>query len=333
MCRPEILFLTSTISPFVEGDLQVLRENYPVREVVTGGKPAGGLVQRLSLGLAILSGVLWTDITFSWFAHNHAFLAVMASRLLGKKSLVVVGGYEVANEPEIRYGALLDPQMVKRVRYIIENADCILAVSGFSRGEILAVARPRRIEMVYNSIDTAVFSPRGQKEEVVLTVCVISTPNIRIKGLETFIDAARHLPKTRFVLLGRVLDDALSILKQDAPPNVDFVPSPSEGELLQWYRRARVYCQLSYRESFGVALAEAMSCECVPVVTDRGALSEVVGDVGFVVPYGDTRATVDAISRALTSDMGPAARERVSDFFSVERRGEELRRVITTLQS
>ncbi len=333
MHRPEILFLTSSLSSFVEQDLQVLRENYPVREVITGGKHAEGLVQRLSLGLAILSRVLLTDITFSWFAHNHAYLAVMASRLLGKKSVVVVGGYEVANEPEIGYGALLDPRMVKRVRYIIENADCILAVSGFSRREIHAVARPRRIETIYNGIDTAIFSPGGQKEEIVLTVCVISTANIRIKGLETFIDAARHLPETRFVLLGRVLDDALNILKQDAPPNVEFIPSPSEGELLQWYRRARVYCQLSYRESFGVALAEAMSCECVPVVTDRGALPEVVGDVGFVVPYGDSRATADAISRALTSEVGPAARERVSDIFSVERRGEELRRIITTLLS
>lgn len=328
MRRPEILFLTSTLSPFVERDLQVLRENYPVREVITGGKPAGGLAQRLSLGIAILSGVLRTDITFSWFAHNHAFLAVRASRLLGKRSVVVVGGYEVANEPEIGYGALLDPRMVKRVRYIIENADCILAVSGFSRKEILAVARPRRIETVYNGIDTAVFSPRGQKEEIVLTVCVINTENIRIKGLETFVDAARHLPKTRFVLLGRALDDALNILKQDAPPNVEFVPSPSPDELLRWYRRAKVYCQLSYRESFGVALAEAMSCECVPVVTDRGALPEVVGDVGFVVPYGDAEGTASAISEALSSDRGRVARDRVEEKFSLEGRKQKIQSII-----
>jgi len=333
MPRPEILFLTSSLSSFADGDLRMLRKTYPVREVVTGGGPAGSLMQRLSLGLEILSGVLRTDMAFSWFAHNHAYLAVMAARLMGKKSLVVVGGYEVAREPEIGYGALLDPGMAKKVRYIIENADCILAVSEFSRREILAVAGPRRIETVYNGIDTSVFSPGGRKENIVLTVCFVSTENIRLKGLDTFIDAARHLPEVRFVLLGRALDDALETLKRGAPDNVEFVGAVGQGELIEWYRRAKVYCQISYRESFGVALAEAMSCECVPVVTDRGALPEVVGDLGFVIPYADTRATVDAISRALISDAGPAARKRVCDTFSVEQREQELRRIIATLQS
>lgn len=333
MPRPEILFLTSSLSSFADGDLRMLRKTYPVREVVTGGGPAGSLMQRLSLGLEILSGVLRTDMAFSWFAHNHAYLAVMAAGLLGKKSLVVVGGYEVAKEPEIGYGALLDPGMAKKVRYIIENADCILAVSEFSRREILQVAGPRRIETVYNGIDTSVFSPGGRKENIVLTVCFVSTENIRLKGLDTFIDAARHLPEVRFVLLGRALDDALETLKRGAPDNVEFVGAVGQGELIEWYRRAKVYCQISYRESFGVALAEAMSCECVPVVTDRGALPEVVGDLGFVIPYADTRATVDAISRALISDAGPAARKRVCDTFSVEQREQELRRIIATLQS
>lgn len=36
MPRPEILFLTSSLSSFAEGDLRMLRETYPVREVVTG---------------------------------------------------------------------------------------------------------------------------------------------------------------------------------------------------------------------------------------------------------------------------------------------------------
>ncbi|MCK9298377.1 MAG: glycosyltransferase family 4 protein [Methanoculleus sp.] len=333
MERPTILFLTSSLSSFAEGDLRMLEASYPVREVTTGGGPTGSFGQRLSLVLSILSGVLRTDIVFSWFAHNHSYLAVTAARLLRKKSLVVVGGYEVAHEPEIGYGALLDPVMAGKVRYIIENADCILAVSAFSRREILAVAQPRRIETVYNGIDTSYFSPGGPKEDIVLTVCLVSTANIRVKGLDTFIDAARQLPEARFVLIGDALDGALEILKRDAPANVEFVGAVEQAELIGWYRRAKVYCQLSYRESFGVALAEAMSCECVPVVTDRGALPEVADDTGFVVPYADTQATVDAISQALLSDAGPVARKRICELFSREQRRQKIRRIIATLQS
>jgi len=76
MHRPAILFLTSSLSSFVGGDLRMLRAGYPVREVATGGGPAGSLAQRLSLVLAILSGVLRTNIVFAWFAHNHSYLAV-----------------------------------------------------------------------------------------------------------------------------------------------------------------------------------------------------------------------------------------------------------------
>ncbi|MDD2787561.1 glycosyltransferase family 4 protein [Methanoculleus sp.] len=333
MHRPAILFLTSSLSSFVEGDLHILEASYPVREVATGGGPTGSFGRRLSLVLSILSGVLRTDIVFSWFAHNHSYLAVRAARLLRKKSLVVIGGYEVAHEPELGYGALQDPAMAGKVRYIIENADCTLAVSEFSRREILAVAQPRRLETVYNSVDTSFFSPGGQKESIVLTVCLVSTANIRVKGLDTFIDAAPQIPQTRFVLIGRALDDALELLKRDAPDNVEFVGAVGQDELIGWYRRAKVYCQLSYRESFGVALAEAMSCECVPVVTDRGALPEVAGDTGFAVPYADTQATVDAISRALIADAGPAARKRICELFSREQREQKLRRIIATLQS
>ena len=93
--------------------------------------------------------------------------------------------------------------------------------------------------------------------------------------------------------------------------------------LLKSYQKAKVYCQLSYYESFGVALAEAMACECVPVIADRGALPEVIGDVGFYVPYGDPEATAEAIGKALKSGKGAEARERIKTMFSLERRRDE----------
>jgi len=82
----------------------------------------------------------------------------------------------------------------------------------------------------------------------------------------------------------------------------------------------RVYCALHLllppNHQF-----KAMLCECVPVVTDRGALPEVVGDVGFHVPYGDSKATAAAISKALNCDKGKEARERIKRVFP-QQKGE-----------
>ena len=327
--QKKIFLVSPSPSTFTERDLEALQQEYLVRKtVISDYQGRSGLKRSLSIALEILWGVLWADLTYSWFAHNHSYLAVRLANLLGKRTLVVIGGYEVAREPEIGYGALLDPILAKRVNYIIQNADHILAVSEFNRREILNLSERRHVAVVYNGIDCTRFSPGEAKEDLVITVCQISKNNIALKGLDTFLDAARCLPYLRFAVVGRVLDGSIEDLRRSAPQNVTFFPSPSQDELLRWYRRAKVYCQLSYRESFGVALAEAMSCECVPVVTDRGALPEVVGGTGFVVPYGDARATAAAISEALCSGRGRAARIRVRTKFSLEGRREKICSVI-----
>ena len=80
-----------------------------------------------------------------------------------------------------------------------------------------------------------------------------------------------------------------------------------------------------------MALAEAMACGCVPVVTDRGALPEVVGDTGFYVPYGDEKATAEGIKNALRSERGAIARKRIEDMFSLREREKGLMESIEKL--
>jgi glycosyltransferase involved in cell wall biosynthesis len=328
--QKKIFLVSPSPSTFTQRDLETLRREYLVREaVISNYQGRNGLKRSLLITFEILRGVLWADLTYSWFAHNHSYLAVMLANLLGKRTIVVIGGYEVAREPEIGYGALLDPKLAKRVNYIIRTADHILAVSEFNKQEIISQSEhSRNVTVVYNGIDADLFSPGAEKEDLVITVCLMNRTNITLKGLDTFIGAAKLLPQVRFAVIGRVLDDSIEGLKQTAPSNVEFVESPSQEDLIRWYRRAKVYCQLSYRESFGVALAEAMSCECVPVVTDRGALPEVVGDVGFIVPYGDAEATAEAIAKSLHSDVGTAARRRVENLFTIEKREKNLRKAI-----
>jgi glycosyltransferase involved in cell wall biosynthesis len=49
-----------------------------------------------------------------------------------------------------------------------------------------------------------------------------------------------------------------------------------------------------------------------------------IGDTGFYVPYGDVQATVEAIRKAINSDKGKEARERIKSLFPLERREREL---------
>ena len=271
----KILLIQLEEDSFIQRDLDLLKKHYNVRKLEFN------LYSMITI-LKLLHGISWADMTFSWFADYHAYCAVKLSRLLGKKSIVVVGGYEVVNLPEIKYGSLVNPKTAKKVRYTIENADAIISVSEYNKTEILNFAHPKKLQLIYNAVDSIIFKPECAKENLVLTVGEIRESNLKRKGMECFVRTAAFLPDIKFVLVGARIDNSIDFLKSIAPPNVKFLNNVSDKELINWYRKAKVYCQLSKHEAFGVALAEAMLCECVPVVTNNGAIPELVEQVGSI---------------------------------------------------
>ena len=328
MRKVKVLYIVDhPVLTFIKTDLDILRRYYDVKVL----EFIGGKKNRPRLLFEMIKGIQWSDITFSWFADIHAFWAVLLSKIFKKKSIVVVGGFEVANVPEINYGLMLSPISARRVKYVLENSDKLLAVSEFNKKEILKYTNSKNIELVYNGVDCDKFKPHGEKENLVITVGNVSKLVVKRKGFETFVKAAKYLPNTKFVLIGKYHGNFIEYLKSIASSNVEFSDFISDEDLLKYYQRTKVYCQLSIYESFGMSLAEAMLCKCVPVVTNNAALPEVVGDTGFYVPYGDPKATAEAIKEALNSDKGKEAREKIKNMFTIEKREKELKEIINSI--
>src|SRR5262249_35109142 len=145
------------------------------------------------------------------------------------------------------------------------------------------------------------------------------------KGVSTFVEMSKFIPEITCDLIGKAADDSINELRARAAPNVIFhgrLADPDRDAILA---SAGAYAQLSYMEGFGVAVIEAMLQECVPVVTERGALPEVVGDCGIYVPYQDPAAAAAGVRQAVgMPQLGKAARERVLSLFTMERRGKML---------
>lgn len=77
-----------------------------------------------------------------------------------------------------------------------------------------------------------------------------------------------------------------------------------------------IFCATSLRESFGVAVAEAMAMRRPVVVSDTEGFVEVVGDAGLTVPCSDALETANALARLATDpdlreSLGKAGRRRV----------------------
>ncbi len=207
-------------------------------------------------------------------------------------------------------------------------ADLILTVSKNNTLETIknAKAPPNKIRIIYHGFDSKKFRPLPvmKKENIVLNVGIVKADNLHKKGLELFVLSARLLPEVKFLLVGPWWDNAITKLKELAPPNVVFTGGLFGEELVKIYTQAKVYVQASLHESFGCSVAEAMLCECVPVVSMRAALPEVVDDCGLYVETLKPEALANRIAEALSSPLGPKARRRIEEFFPLENRRQGL---------
>lgn len=59
------------------------------------------------------------------------------------------------------------------------------------------------------------------------------------------------------------------------------------SELAYWYNAADYYISSSYSEGSGYALIEAMSCGCVPVVSDIPSFRKITGNTGYLFKPGN----------------------------------------------
>jgi SAM-dependent methyltransferase len=276
-----------------------------------------------------------------WFAAtNYGPLMAALAKLLGRKVVVITGGIDAVYVPDIDWGAMQSGWHRHNFGALMRLADSVLPFSSASKATILEQYRPARIKTAYPPVDTHFFTPgSGPIELRVVTCCYQYGAAAMVqKGLKTFVETAGLLPDISFVLIGNGIDQAAEELKRRAPVNVHFISRiPSRTEYRDFLRASSIYAQLSAHEGFGVSLAEAMACGCVPIVSDRYSLPEVVGDTGLVVPYGDPQATAQAIRQALAAgvDWRARVRDRVATQFTKQARQDllfaELVRLIPTL--
>jgi glycosyltransferase involved in cell wall biosynthesis len=319
----KILFTSTHVTSFIQQDAEILQRHFTVDHLITRG---------LSALFTIPLSVLRADVTFTWFASVYAFLIVFIARLLGKRSIIVIGGVDVAKYPEINYGIWLTPWKAMLVKYAIKHADKVLAVDPFQQQEAKRLAKydGQNIECVATGYDASVWFPSGTKESFVLTVAACQDEwRLKAKGIDVLLSSARLLPETRFVVIG-VADRLIPELHNETPKNVEIIPFVQQRDLLGHYQRAKVYCQPSYTEGLPNSLCEAMLCECIPVGTNVGGIPTAMNGIGFHVSRGDVSALSQAITQALQSpvSLGAKAREHIARNFTLQKREDALVRIL-----
>ena len=278
-----IFFVGDTRTPFMRQDYEMLKEEYTTFLFDTGKHPysKNTVVRYLVACLKEIRELWKSDVVWIWSAREHTLPFILMAKVCGVLSVVNVGGWEIYSHPEINHGNQLNPVRGYISRWIIRHADIIVVPSYAYVDSIEKIAPHADVRVIPNFIDSLWEEPLPKKQPLVVTACCSDTARL-IKGVDVF-------EKVRY-------SGAMKIVLGDMP----------RAEYIAILKSAKVYCQLSLEEMFGISLVEAMACGCVPVVSDHGALPGVVGGTGVVVPYGDVDATEKAIEKAMEMSGLPA---------------------------
>jgi len=319
----KICFFGKLSDVFVNRDYKILKNHFDV-EVV---EPPKSKMDWLKYPFTISKKVKKCHLTFSWFAGWHSFFAVYYSKKYCKKSIVVAGGFDVVYLPEINYGAFTNIKERIPSKYVLKNSDLVISISKSNQNELLEKIKPKKNILIYNGVPIVPISQNNtKKEKIVITVGGIKWSNLKRKGIETFVKSAKYLPDISFIVIGKFIDHSIDYLKTIASTNVKFTGYVTDEDLLSWYKKAKVYVQASAHEGFGITVAEAMLCKCIPVVTKRFALPEVVGSIGFFAKYDDEKDTSESIKKALDAPdiFCERASKRIKKMFPIEKRERKL---------
>ncbi|MFK0251522.1 glycosyltransferase family 4 protein [Amycolatopsis azurea] len=158
-----------------------------------------------------------------------------------------------------------------------------------------------RIRVVPLAADGRVFKDRPGIARVPGRVVTTASADEPLKGLDVLLKAWAKVDG-ELVVVGRPKPDgptARAMADLGPGANVRFVSDLSDEELARLLSSAEVVCVPSLFEGFSLPAAEAMACGTPVVATTAGALPEVVGDAGILVPPGDAGALADAINTLL----------------------------------
>ena len=343
-----ILLIHNGYNTFVEKDYEMLNINFKIKIFFYNPKKSliNNLVNQTKLFFWLFINIWRTKIIYIWFADYHAFLPVLFAKIYKKKSIIIVGGYDAVSIPELKFGVFYYKNKKIRIlftKFSYRNADYILPVdktliqginyyvskNGFPIGVKQFVknlkGKFKVIPTGYNS-DIWYRKKNIRREKIVLSIGGV--PDIRTfkrKGFDFLIEIALKMPEVKFEIIG-LNDNMLKYAQRLASNNVRLVGFAPNNQLIDFYSKAKVFCQLSLSEGLPNTLCEAMLCECIPVGSSVNGIPTAIDNCGFILKEKNVDKAVKLIKKALNSDesLGKKARKRIIEKFPAEKREKEI---------
>jgi glycosyltransferase involved in cell wall biosynthesis len=220
----------------------------------------------------------------------------------------------------------------REVKQLRDMADRYIAVSEYTKSELVEKGYPAdRIEVVYNGVDTMLFSPLAGDERAVLrkthgipadsVVVSFIGRKQQAKGFESFLKVVKqllHRHDNVYVLAvgpsqyekDPARDSITQLLSElgNNPRYLDF-PSVSHEKLPDLYRMTDILLFPTHGEQHPLVVIEAMSSGCLVIASEIGGIRETLRQNNSGILLADARnleEIMNAAESAVNRILDPA---------------------------
>jgi glycosyltransferase involved in cell wall biosynthesis len=222
---------------------------------------------------------------------------------------------------------------LKWTKFIMEKAHAVLNVSNHAKDEIMRSGiRLQKSFVTYNPVDTDLFLPSENRNKVFLFAGRLDAFKGAYKLLKIFQQIHHKYPEWKFVIVGD---------GEDMPEIREFLTAHSElaekvilkgqlnrSNLAAEMSKSAFFVFPSLHETFGLVLAEALSCGIPVIAPDRTAPSEYIhSNNGLLVdPHNENliRESLEKMLNEYASYNSAKIRQEIIERFGFRNFGQHL---------
>lgn len=338
--KSKIIMVTPFQNSFIKKDFEILSSQYEVLEIKHPWHkkyftPLLFIVQLLEILLKIhRAKAIVIEFGGYW-----AVLPSFFGKLFRIPVYIILHGADCAKLPSVNYGSLRKKLMSSACKTSYKFASLLLPVSeslmytknDYNSQDIYQgvkhhlpkINTPFRV--IHNGLDLDFWTPsKDIVKDSYRCIAVFSSSQFLLKGGDLILNLAKKFSNYNFYIAGMTAPTSYN----EIPSNLNFLGRISKKELRDEYRKAQFHFQLSMFEGFGLALCEAMLCECIPIGSSVNMIPEIIDDTGFILHKKDEHKLVSIVENALLlnnkKELGLKARKRIYENYSFEKRKQLL---------
>ncbi len=318
--KNKIIYIYPNKATFIDSDLTFLSKKYHIiTQDLEWGNPTKLPVNLIKQFIFLVCNTYKSKAIIVNFGGYFSLLPTLFGKLFGIKSFLILNGTDCVSFPTYHYGSLRIKPLKFFIKKSLELANRILPVDASLINQIHTfdenvIERNQGIKPFFPSLKTPIqVIPNGfnttfwqieddnSRKGFITVGFVNSLKSYRVKGVDLIVETAREMPQHKFTIVG--LSNKFKETLKDFPENVQTIPFLKKEDLKKEYQKYLSYIQVSVNEGFGCALAEAILCGCIPIVSNVGALPNVIRDNGFIIQKKKVSDLQQGIQKVMTLNL------------------------------